>query len=175
MADASWLKNLATSRYHDGTWHPEDPSAVQTLADERIRTVITELKVLADDFAETLSAVTSGRRTLKVLTLASPDIPGFLLLMERSQLVVTGEKGLINVTMIKVHGFSRQKSVLARLAPRTDAFGAVLWCPIDQTGRPVPMGLLMTPELIMKRLVEEITKAAWESGDLRTWGERESS
>ena len=74
-----------------------------------------------------------------------------MLLLERHQMTVILRNRVLEVESVTVQSFERQSHGHMRFIPRADTFGTVLW-QTDNT-------LLMSGDLIIKRLFEHLTRA----------------
>ena len=154
MPDREWLKNLATARLTEGGWEPADAQSVKTAIIRRIDETVEDLKLLAEDYAEALTEVSGARLNVRVLPVAPSEQAtggGFMLLLERHQMMVMLRNQVLEVELVTVQSFERQSHGQMRFIPRADTFGTVLW-QTDNT-------LLMSSDLIIKRLFEHLTRA----------------
>ena len=154
MPDREWLKNLATARLTEGGWEPADAQAVKTAIIRRIDDTVEDLKLLAEDYAEALTEISGARLNVRVLPVAPSEqatAGGFMLLLERHQMMVILRNQVLEVELVTVQSFERQSHGHMRFIPRADTFGTVLW-QTDNT-------LLMSSDLIIKRLFEHLTRA----------------
>jgi tetratricopeptide (TPR) repeat protein len=161
MADHEWLRNLAGARYVDGAWTHGDPAGVRDMIALRVDDAVQALFDEASEAAAVYNLHVRGARQLRVLQLGERQ-GGFLLLLGRCQLHVElvqtrGRRELV-CTLIAVRGFERTALGVSRLTPHVDPFGSVAW---QQDN-----ALLMTQELIMKRLFEDLARASFEVGGL---------
>ena len=122
------------------------------MAEQRFARALSDLESEAEDAALVFNDLAAGRRSIKVLPIAAKQGGGFMLLMGRCQINVQANGPALEATLITVDGFQRKSEPLHRFAPHADAFGSLAWSR-DNT-------LLMGNELIIKRLFEDITKAA---------------
>lgn len=160
MADREWLRHLAEASYTGGQWRLKDPAEVRRLAAARIEDAVNGLYELALEACEILNEYARGKRVARALPMAPRDeegigrVAGFMLLMGKCQINVELRKGGLDVTLVTVEGFTRKPRRLYRLSAHADTFGSVVWSADN--------ALLMTDELIMKRLLEDLTRAAEE-------------
>lgn len=159
MADQEWLKNLARARFVNGSWQHEEPAQIRELTAERMRMAADDLFELAADYAEAFNDLAKGRRQIRALRSANG---GLLLLLGRSQMALTPEVAALAITLTVVRGYERATYPLYRLEPIADAFGMIVW----RIGNAVDNTLIMTGELIIKRLLQDLTRAACEVGDI---------
>jgi hypothetical protein len=160
VADHEWLRNLASARFVDGAWTHADPRAVRDMVALRVDDAVQALSDEASEAAAVYNLHVRGTRQVRVLPLGERQ-GGFLLLMGRCQMHVElhaprGRRELV-CTLTAVRGFERTPLGTTRLAPHVDAFGSVAW-QLDNA-------LLMTQELIIKRLFEELARASFAAGD----------
>ncbi len=152
MADKEWLKNLADATFAGGTWQHKDPDAARRLAEQRFARALNDLEEEAQDAAFAFNELAAGRRTIKVLPITAKQGGGFMLLMGHCQINVQGAAGGLEATLITTAGFQRKGERLHRFSPHADPFGSLAWSRDN--------ALLMGNELIIKRLFEDITRAA---------------
>lgn len=154
MTDAAWLKHLAGARGVGKGLAPNDPEAVRQLAAARIEETIHELYDLAQDACLVFNEhAPHGARTANHLPLtAKPGgAPGFMLFMGRTQVTLEYKDRTLVATLVNVDGFIRQARRLHVFTPHVDPFGSLVWS--------MDNALLMTNELIMKRLFEDLARA----------------
>lgn len=155
MVDTEWLRNLAGASLKDGALTSEDPEGVRRLASARVGAAIVNLEEEAREAADVHNGI--AKRQLRVLTLNEKGpVPGFTLLLGKAQITVTYEPYALVATLTVMKAFRRASQVLCKLTPEVDAFGSVAW----RTDN----ALIMNNELIMKRLFEELTRAALSAG-----------
>lgn len=152
MADKEWLKNLADATFAGGAWQHKDPDAARRLAEQRFARALNDLEEEAQDAAFVFNELAAGRRTIKVLPITAKQGGGFMLLMGHCQVNVQGVAGALEATLMTTAGFQRKAEKLHRFAPHADPFGSLAWSRDN--------ALLMGNELIIKRLFEDITRAA---------------
>ena len=156
MVDSEWLKNLAKASFEGGTWHHPQPSEVQSLTAARVAEAIDALYDEARDGAEVFNMHATAPRTIRVLRLAprAPDMLGGLtLLAGKYQLIVEYRPPHLEARLTGVRQWLRVSRPLYRFRAKSDAFGSVAWS--------VDNALLMTNELIMKKLFEELVRVAF--------------
>jgi hypothetical protein len=156
MADREWLQHLATARLVDGGLKPSDEEALSATVYSRIGNAIQDLRALAEDYAEALTEISQARINVRVLEVAAGDRgdqgPGFIMLLGRHQLCVRRQMYALTGEISMVQDFERQVLGSAVFEPKTDSFGSLLWRSDN--------ALLMTSDLIIKRLFEQLIKAA---------------
>lgn len=158
MVDSEWLKNLAGATLSEGRWNVDDPESVKRLAEARVAAAIVALEDEAREAAEVHNLHARDARAVRVLSLAGTGPgAGFTLLLGRSQVTLAYTPHALVATLSVMAGFRRASRELCRLRPHADAFGSVAW-----QGE---SALLMTNELIIKKLFEELTRAALELGN----------
>ena len=155
MPDREWLRNLATAKLTEGGWQPADAQAVRAAIMRRIAATVDDLQVIAEDYADALRDISGGRLNIRVFPVAAqPETAGqggFMLLLARHQMTVTLKETTLEVELVTISGFERHSRGSMRFIPRADSFGSVLW-QTDNT-------LLMTSDLIIKKLFEHLTRA----------------
>jgi hypothetical protein len=152
MADKEWLKNLADATFTGSGWQHKDPDAARRLAEQRFARSLSDLQDEAEEAALHFNEIAQGRRSIKVLPIPAKQGGGFMLLMGHCQLNVQAQGGGLDATLIRTTGFARKAEKLHRFAPHADPFGSLAWSRDNS--------LLMNNELIIKRLFEDITRAA---------------
>ncbi len=156
MPDREWLQHLATARLVDGGLRPSDQEALSATVYGRIGSAIDDLKAMATDYAEALTEISQARLNVRVLDVAAGERgdpgPGFMLMLGRFQLCVRRQKYALTGEISTVRDFERHVLGSAVFEPKTDTFGSLLW----QSDN----ALLMTSDLIIKRLFEQLIKAA---------------
>lgn len=160
MADAEWIRNLATASYKGGQWVPEDPESIQTLAASRIEQSLQALYEEAVEACEIFNTHAVGKRRIRLLPLrpeSGEGAPGFLLLFGKTQIKISYVPHRLTAVLSSMRGFSHVTKTLHTFDPHVDAFGSLLWC--------MDNGLLLTSELIIKRLLEDLAQAAALSGE----------
>ncbi len=154
MADVEWLRHLALARGGGNALAPDDPAAVERLAAARVAGAIHELYEEAQEACAVFNDHARGVRAVNHLPLpARPDGGmGFMLLMGRVQLILEARGQTLEATLVNVDGYVRQAKALHRFLPLVDPFGSLAWS--------MDNALLMTNELIIKRLFEDLARAA---------------
>lgn len=152
MADKEWLKNLSDATFAGGAWQHRDPDAARRLAEQRFARALNDLEDEAQEAAHAFNELANGRRTIKVLPIPAKQGGGFMLLMGHCQLNLQGKGGALEATLITTAGFERKAERLHRFAPHADPFGSLAWSRDN--------ALLMGNDLIIKRLLEDLTRAA---------------
>jgi hypothetical protein len=152
MADKEWLKNLSEATYTPAGWQLKDPNAARRLAEERFARALNDLEAEAEEAACVFNELAAGRRMIKVLSIAGKQGGGFMLLMGHCQINVQAASGALDATLIRTSGFARKGERLHRFSPHADPFGSLAWSRDN--------ALLMGNELIIKRLFEDLTRAA---------------
>ncbi len=162
MADEAWLKHLASATLKGTFLAPEDPREVERLAASRIEAAIHELYEEAQEAAVVYNDHVRTGRTVAVLP-ATPDAKagagaakpgevGFMLLLGGAQISLIYRPHVLEATLVAMDGFRRVARPLHRFEPHVDPFGSVAWN--------MDNALLLTNELIMKRLFEDLRRAA---------------
>lgn len=155
MADHAWLKNLAEAEILGGRWNTRDQGGIEKLAQKRVAEAID---LLAEEATESVRIHNEyAPESRKVRFVAIPPSPpehggGFRLCLGRTQVGLDFRLGALIATLTTAEGFALKNREIHRFLPHADAFGSVVWSR-DNT-------LLMTPELIIKRLLEDLTRAA---------------
>lgn len=166
MADHEWLKHLAGARRGKDGLSSEDPDAVRRLAstrlDETMNALFEEATEACRVFNEhAASRVDLRRRTVRLLPIAPrPDAgtsSGLLFMLGRVQITLERRGGSLEASIATITGFQRVTKKLHRFTPQVDPFGSLIWC--------MDNALLMGPELIIKRILEDLLNAACASGD----------
>jgi hypothetical protein len=158
MVDHEWLKHLAGAHWDGSAWRHKDPAAIRELARRRVGAAIESLYDKARDMADAYNQHARGGGALAVLP-AAGGAGGFLMLLGRCRMTVAEASGELAATLTLLTGYSRQDKALPRLLPLVDAFGSLAWRRADGS-------LALTDDLILKWLLEELARAAWEAGDL---------
>lgn len=151
MVDSEWLKNLAGATLTDGRLSAPDPEAVRHLAEARVNAAIINLEDEAREAADVHNGY--GRRTLRVLSFTDggPET-GFTLLLGKAQITIAYAPYSLTATLTVMRSFRRTTREICRLSPHVDPFGSVAWRADN--------ALIMTTELIIKKLFEDLTRAA---------------
>ena len=140
----------------DGSWQLADVEAVSATVWRRIAEATDELRSLAEDYAEALTELTQARVNVRVLDLGRGQEhdkePGFLLLLGKHQLSVRLKQQALVAELSVVRDFQQMAQGCATFTARSDNFGSLLW----QTDN----ALLMSSDLIIKRLFEHLIKAS---------------
>lgn len=154
VTDAAWLKHLAHAQGKGKTLAPGDAQAVQALAAARVEGAIHELYAEAQESCLIFNEHARGARTVNHLPLPArtDGSSGFMLLMGRVQVILEAKEQRLEATLVHVDGFIRQARRLHRFMPHVDPFGSLVWS--------MDNALLMTNELIIKRLFEDLARAA---------------
>jgi hypothetical protein len=147
--DQEWLKNLAGARGSGAALGPADPQAVERLAAARLDGAIHELYAEAQDCCLVFNEAARGARAVNHLPLRGD---GFMLLMGRVQLILERKGAVMEARLVAVDGFIRQERPLHRFTAQVDAFGSLVW--------QMDNALLLNNELIIKRLFEDLARAA---------------
>lgn len=157
-----WLKNLAEAEIKGDKWLCKDSASVQKLAQRRISEAIENLALEAAESIEIHNDHAPSHRKIRYLAV-SPQPPlhggGFRLFLGQTQIAMDFQMGALIAKLTTKEGFALKSQEIHRFLPRADAFGSVIWAR-DNT-------LLMTPELIIKRLLEDLTRVALTKGDLK--------
>jgi hypothetical protein len=162
MADQEWIKNLANAKFIDGTWETANPEAVTKLAADRIEDTIIEIYEEAAEAADVFNLHAVDRPAIRILPIArdkSAGEGGLIMLLGRIQLNLEIIKNKLEARITTVDGYHRSTNLLASLHPHADPFGSVMWI-ADKSS-------LMTNEIIIKRLLEQLVKSAFESGEIK--------
>lgn len=158
MADVEWLKALASARLGPSGFCAEDPAAVNRLAKARIDEALHALREEAESACCIHNDHARCERAIRLLPLPLKSGGGFMLLSGRAQLSlvreVDGHAMALVETVMVLRGFERRNVLCRRYTPCTDAFGSVVWMQDN--------ALLMNYELIIKRLMEDLTRAVCE-------------
>lgn len=156
MPDREWLQHLATARLVDGSLKPSDEEALRATVYSRIGHATEELKALAEDYAAALTEISQARINVRVLDIAAGERgepgAGFIMLLGRHQLCVRRRNYTLTGEISTVQDFQQQILGTAVFEPKTDNFGSLLW----QSDN----ALLMSSDLIIKRLFEQLMRAA---------------
>ena len=158
MADVEWLKALAGARLGPQGFRANDPEAVNRLARARIDDALHALSEEADMACCIHNDHARSERAIRLLPLPATSGGGLMLLSGRAQLSLVretqpGGMALLE-TVLVLRGFERRVVLERRYTPCSDAFGSVVWMQDNS--------LLMNYELIIKRLMEDLTRAACE-------------
>lgn len=154
MVDSEWLRNLAGATLQGGRLTAPDPEAVRRLAEARVAAAIVGLEDEAREAAEVHNS--HGKRHVRVLSLTEPGPgAGFTMLLGKAQVTLSYMPYSLSATLTVMRSFRRKTVELCRLGPHVDPFGSVAW----RAGN----DLIMTNELIMKKLFEDLTRAALET------------
>ncbi len=162
MADQEWIKNLAGARLVNGQWRTDNPEEVTKLAAHRIEDTIVEIYEEASEAADLFNLHAVDRPAIRILPIPkdkSAGDGGLILLLGRIQLNVEIINSKLEARITTVDGYSRITNLLASLSPHVDPFGSVMWI-ADKTS-------LLTNEIIIKRLLEQLVKSAFESGEIK--------
>jgi hypothetical protein len=160
MPDREWLEHLASARIVDGSWQADDMEAVNATIWRRVSSAAEDLMALAEDYASALTEVSGARLNVRVLATpagqganeSQASGPGFMMLLGRYQLSVRRHQHSLRAEITVVHDFERQVLGNAAFTAKTDSFGTLLWRADN--------ALLMTSDVIIKRLFEQLIKVA---------------
>jgi hypothetical protein len=129
---------------------------VLILTAARVAEAIEALYDEARDAAEVFNLHATPPRTIRALKLAprAPDMLGGLtLLAGKYQLIMEYKPPHLEARLTGVRQWLRVSRPLYRFRAKSDAFGTLAWA--------VDNALLMTNELIIKRLFEELVRVAF--------------
>lgn len=165
MVDPEWIRHLAGARYRQDQWQLADPEKVENLKINRLKDALFELRDEAQASVALHNEYAPRARSVTYLP-TEPRPPhcqgGFLIMMGTLQvsleLHINAQQGPILgalvATLSTLHAdYTRSHHVLARYQAQTDTFGTLVWRRENS--------LIMTSELIIKSLLEELTKAAF--------------
>lgn len=153
MVDSEWLKNLAGASLMGGRLTTSDPEGIKRLAEARVSAAIINLEDEAREAADIHNL--HGRRNVRVLSFSETGpAAGFTLLLGKAQITLAYQPYALVATLSVMSGFRRASKEICRLQPHVDPFGSVAWRADN--------ALIMTNELIMKKLFEDLTRAALE-------------
>jgi hypothetical protein len=162
MVDSPWLKNLAEAEIKGEKWTHKDQTSVQKLAQKRVTEAIDSLAEEAAESATIHNDHAPAHRKIGFVTIPS-KLPehggGFRLFLGRTQIGLDYRMGALIATLTTSEGFALKSREIHRFLPHADPFGSVMWSRDN--------ALLMTPELIIKRLLEDLTRAALLAGDTK--------
>lgn len=162
MVDSAWLKHLAEAQISGGKWTTKDQGEIARLAQRRVSEAID---ILADEATESVrihNEYAPDHRKVRFVPI--PAHPpehggGFRLCLGRTQVGLDLRMGALVATLTTAEGFALKNREIHRFLPHADAFGSVVWSRDN--------ALLMTPELIIKRLLEDLTRAALQAADTK--------
>jgi hypothetical protein len=160
MADKEWIKNLATATWKQGKWEQEEPDRVRRLMRSRIEDSTFLLLQEAQDAAEIFNLYSKSPIKLGVLPLGQlPErVGGVIFMLGSTHASLKLENDMLAFNLTSLQGFQKVLIRAYNIRPQVDAFGSLVWQP-DQA----PM---MGPEMIVKRVLEELIKQAHESGEM---------
>ncbi len=158
-ADREWLRNLANSNFTNGHWMI-DENKTRQLALSRLDETIMILFEEASEACEVFNAYSHEAKKINLIPIKTPDkqLKGLILLLGRIQLKLEFFEHRIGASLIIVQGFSKDSRQIHIFDPQFDAFGTLLWNMDRST--------LLTPELMIKRLLEDLVCAAYETGEV---------
>src|SRR5262249_35340382 len=118
-----------------------------------VEDIIGELLEEAIEAAEVFNHYAQGKKTLKILPLnveSELQTSGFLLLLGRTQIRIQQTGKTIEAMLTLMRGYQMKTALLHKFAPLVDSFGTVMWKMDDK--------LLLTKELIVRKLLEEVVR-----------------
>jgi hypothetical protein len=160
MADKEWIKNLATATWKQGKWEHQEPERVRQLMRNRIEDSTFLLLQESQDAAEIYNSHSPSPVKLKVLPLGhTPEkIGGVIFMLGSTHASLKLENDQLAFNLTSLQGFQKVPIKAYNIRPQVDAFGSLVWQPDHAP--------LMGPEMIVKRVLEELIKQAHESGEL---------
>jgi len=162
MADKEWIKNLASAKLVNGQWQNTDPQGVSHLAESRIEESVVQLFEEATEAADLYNLHAIDRPSINILSIAkekSRGNGGVIMLLGKTQLNVEIYNNTLEAQLTTVDGFHRNTTILAKLTAQTDSFGSVMWL-ADKSS-------LMSNELIVKKLMEQLVRSAFQAGEIQ--------
>jgi hypothetical protein len=165
MVDPEWIRHLAGARYGQDQWQLAEPEKVESLKIGRLKDALFELRDEAQASTSLHNQFAPRARAVTYLpTEARPPYGqgGLILMMGTLQvsleLLISNQHtpvlGALVTTLSTLHSdYTRSHKTLARYQAQTDTFGTLVWRRENT--------LIMTSELIIKSLLEELTKAAF--------------
>lgn len=159
MADREWIQNIANANYHGGRWSINEENT-KKLALARLDEVLTLIVEEAKDTCAIYNAYTRNDKSINLLPikLSNKQLTGFILFLGSVQLKLETENSTLIATIIAIKGFTKDSKIIHTMTPQFDAFGTLLW-KIDNS-------LLLSVELIIKRLFEDLISTAFELGEI---------
>jgi len=160
MADKEWIKNLATATWSQGKWLHEEPDNVRRLMRNRIEDSTYLIHQEAQDAAELYNLYSKSRVKLNVLPLGqAPDqVRGVVFMLGSTHATLKLEQDLLAFNLTSLQGFQKVMIKAYNIRPQVDVFGSLVWQPDHAT--------MMGPDMLVKRVLEELLKQAHESGEL---------
>lgn len=165
MVDSDWLRHLAESQYRGGQWILKDPQKIRDLKIGRIKDSLFEIRDEAKTAVGLHNQYVPITRHMSYLEtpLRPPHSQGGLLIMLGTiqvslELLIaeqgTQVTGALVATLSTLHtDYTRGHQVFGRFQAQTDTFGSLVWRKENS--------LIMTAELIIKSMLEELTKTAF--------------
>lgn len=161
MTDVEWLKALALARPGPDGFTPDNPDAIRNLTRARIDDVLFALREEAETACSIFNQYARRERAIRLVPLANDRGGGFILLSGRAQLTLVREGDSNACTLVAsllvTRGFERRHVMTRRFTPCSDAFGSVVWMQDN--------ALLMQNDLIIKRLMEDLSRGACEESE----------
>lgn len=158
MADVEWLKALAHARLGPHGFAPDNVETVRNLTRTRIDEVLFALREEAEAACMIHNQYAKRERAIRMLPLENHNGGGFILLSGRAQLTLIREGDQhtpsLVASLLVTRGFERQLILTRRFTPCSDTFGSVVWMQDNS--------LLMQNDLIIKRLMEDVSRGACE-------------
>ncbi len=160
MADKEWIKNIAAATWKQGKWEHQEPEQVRQLMRTRIVDSTFLLLQEALDVAEIYNLYSKSAVKLHVLPLGqTPEkVGGVIFMLGSTHASLKLENDMLAFNLTSLQGFQKILVRAYNIRPQVDVFGSLVWQP-DQA----PM---MGPDMIVKRVLEELVKQAHESGEL---------
>jgi hypothetical protein len=165
MVDSDWIRNLAQAQYRDGCWVLDDPQKILDLKLGRMKDSLYEIRDEAQAAVALHNQFVSLERQMSFLETQPrpPHSQGGIMLMLGSvqaslELLIATEghqvvSALVATLSMLRTDYTRSHQVFGRYQAQTDTFGSLIWRKENS--------LIMTPELIIKSLLEELTKTVF--------------
>jgi hypothetical protein len=160
MADKEWIKNLATATWKQGKWEQEEPDRVRRLMRGRIEDSTFLILQEAQDAAEIYNLYSKSPIKLNVLPIGQTpeNVEGVIFMLGSTHVSIILENDMLAFNLTSLQGFQKVLIKAYNIRPQVDVFGSLVWQPDH-----APM---MGPEMIVKRVLEELIKKAHESGEM---------
>ncbi len=165
MVDSDWIRNLAQAQYREGRWVLDDPQKILDLKLGRMKDSLYEIRDEAQAAVALHNQFAPPERQMSFLETQPrpPHSQGGLLLMlgtvqaSLELLIANDGKQVVSALVATLStlrtDYTRSHQVFGRYQAQTDTFGTLIWRKENS--------LIMTPELIIKSMLEELTKTVF--------------
>lgn len=161
MADKEWIKNLASATWSKGKWRQSEPDSVRDLMKHRIDDAIYQILQEAKDACEMFNLYTKSSTKLTVLPLgeSQTNLSGVVFMLGSCQASLSAAGQIFEFILTTTKNFQKIVRNQYKVFPQVDPFGTLVW--------QAENGPIMGYDMLVKRVLEELTRLAHECGDLK--------